>query len=56
MKDKKIDYTKEIISCVKFIVNQTRRNWTLKEAYYQAVSSYKWYIADEALYAIRRNI
>ena len=54
--DRNHDYTEEIIQCVKFIILQIKRGWTAEETINQAVSSYKWYVAQGALDAIGRNL
>ena len=50
------DYTEEICRCMDFIALQLERGWNIEEVYNQASGHYHWYIATEAIEALRRNI
>lgn len=52
----KVDWTSEIMRCLKFIISQFKKGIPINDAVTQAYSSYPWYIAAEAVKAIHRNL
>ena len=56
IKAKNHDYTNEITRCCEFIVRQTKRGWSVKNAIQQAESTYGYSICLNALRALDRTI